>query len=507
MKSFIVFKSNSNQYYLYSFYHNQILLINSLLAFIISLKSENKDIGNWLNALRMKNNSNAFNGCFSKRDADICYSKYLMLKESKYFETYEDTNVSGSITPNLIELQLANLRQITLEVTDKCNLKCDYCAYGKFYEDYNERTCGFLTFNSVKTLIDFLLPLWNSNKNSSKGKPIYISFYGGEPLLNIALINNVVSYIKSKVLDYNFIKFSMTTNGMLLNKHIDFLVENNFNVIISLDGDKYNNSYRRTHLGKNSYNNIINNINLIREKYPNYFKTNINFNAVLHNRNSVEDIYLFFKNNFNKTPSIGELNNMGIKKSMIEEFKKTYQNTNASLFNSENRDELTKSIFINLPHIQSIGLFLNNYTNYFFKNYSNLFVDSRSIVRIPTGTCLPFGKKLFLTAQGNILPCEKIGHQFTLGKVTEVKVDLDFTSISSYYNLIYSRIIKSCNSCYLSQSCTQCIFNLHTINDPLISCNGYTDYNDFKVYLTSHISYLEENPYVYRKILKDITID
>jgi uncharacterized protein len=38
-----------------------------------------------------------------------------------------------------IAFALANLPQIVFEVTDACNLKCKYCAYGEFYDDYDQR--------------------------------------------------------------------------------------------------------------------------------------------------------------------------------------------------------------------------------------------------------------------------------------------------------------------------------------------------------------------------------
>jgi len=31
-----------------------------------------------------------------------------------------------------VEVSLANTPQITFEITDACNLNCDYCGYGKF---------------------------------------------------------------------------------------------------------------------------------------------------------------------------------------------------------------------------------------------------------------------------------------------------------------------------------------------------------------------------------------
>lgn len=43
------------------------------------------------------------------------------------------------ISPNQILNNLANLPQLVFEVTDSCNLKCKYCAYGEFYDDFDIR--------------------------------------------------------------------------------------------------------------------------------------------------------------------------------------------------------------------------------------------------------------------------------------------------------------------------------------------------------------------------------
>ncbi len=79
----------------------------------------------------------------------------------------------------------------------------------------------------------------------------------------------------------------MTTNATLIHKHIDFLVDNKFNIMISLDGNEGNDSYRIIKKNnKNSFSKVIKNIDFIKDKYPDYFKNNISFNAVLHNQNS-----------------------------------------------------------------------------------------------------------------------------------------------------------------------------------------------------------------------------
>ena len=54
------------------------------------------------------------------------------------------------LTPDQIYYSLANLRQVTFEVTDACNLKCKYCGYGEFYDDY-ERLLGSDAANLLET--------------------------------------------------------------------------------------------------------------------------------------------------------------------------------------------------------------------------------------------------------------------------------------------------------------------------------------------------------------------
>lgn len=56
--------------------------------------------------------------------------------------------------------QLINLEQLTLEVTDACNLKCRYCGYGNLYNTHDKRENLFLNFIKVKHVIDYLYEIW-----------------------------------------------------------------------------------------------------------------------------------------------------------------------------------------------------------------------------------------------------------------------------------------------------------------------------------------------------------
>ena len=78
------------------------------------------------------------------------------------------------------------------------------------------------------------------------------------------------------------LSFSMTTNALLIERYADFLVENDFDLLISLDGNEVNNSYRIFHDGEYAFKNIMYNILFIKNNYPDYFKNKVNFNSVLH---------------------------------------------------------------------------------------------------------------------------------------------------------------------------------------------------------------------------------
>lgn len=95
----------------------------------------------------------------------------------------------GLIDEKVIKHNLINLKNIVFEVTEKCNLKCKYCGLSeRLYEKYDVRKHRNLPFEKVRLMIDYLLNLWKENYVAETNSPLIVSFYGGEPLLNMPLI-------------------------------------------------------------------------------------------------------------------------------------------------------------------------------------------------------------------------------------------------------------------------------------------------------------------------------
>ncbi|MCL1969258.1 MAG: 4Fe-4S cluster-binding domain-containing protein, partial [Bacteroidetes bacterium] len=81
--------------------------------------------------------------------------------------------------------------------------------------------------NAIK-LLDYLVELWNSEQNVSSNRNVNVSFYGGEPLLNMEFIKQVVAYLEEANCPSRHFIFSMTTNAILLERYMDYLVEKDF---------------------------------------------------------------------------------------------------------------------------------------------------------------------------------------------------------------------------------------------------------------------------------------
>ena len=187
---------------------------------------------------------------------DYYIRKYHFLQNHHLLDK-EKIEFSVNYSAELIRQNLACLRQLLIEVTDSCNLRCKYCGYGEFYNNYDQRETKNQTFGNVKILIDYLAVLWKSEYNISQDNMVMIGFYGGEPLVNMKLIKEVIAYVESLNIHHLRFGYNMTTNAILLDRYMDFLVEKDFKLLFSLDGNRQGSGYRVDKQGKPSFERVV----------------------------------------------------------------------------------------------------------------------------------------------------------------------------------------------------------------------------------------------------------
>lgn len=414
--------------------------------------------------------------------------------------------MSSFITSKQIIDAVANTPQVVFEITDACNLKCKYCLYGELYGAYGERHNKYLDVNISIKFLESLISLWKSNLCKSTNRHTFISFYGGEPLLNMSFIKDVVGFLNeevSKGLNHKF-TYTMTTNGILLDKYIEFFVDNKFDILISLDGNEWGNSYRTDKNGGSSFQRLTENLNYIRNAYPEYFEKFISFNSVLHNRNSLQGTVEYIKATYGKIPTVAEMNSSGIDPVKLGEFQKLYQSIDDSMRNASDKDSLLKDLGNKSRLYKALYRYFQCYSGYYHEDYLDLLRDKEP-KKLPTGTCVPFSRKIFITVNGEILPCERISHDYIMGKIDGDGVSIDYDYCAKMYNSLLSKMEQLCAVCFNKKGCVQCVYNLE--KDCIgKKCGGYMNKSDYQKYEEDMIRCMSLHPDIYKSIVRDSII-
>lgn len=165
--------------------------------------------------------------------------------------------------------QLGYSKSITFIVTKDCQLACKYCyLVGK---NTNER----MSWEIAKQTIDYIL----DNEHDFRQQSVIWDFIGGEPFLEIDLIDKICDYIKVELFRrnhhwFNSYRFSFSTNG--INYHEDkvqkFIEKNlkHLSIGITIDGTEIKHDLNRIYKGsaKGSYQNVARNIPLWLKQFP-----------------------------------------------------------------------------------------------------------------------------------------------------------------------------------------------------------------------------------------------
>lgn len=168
--------------------------------------------------------------------------------------------------------------------TEQCNLRCIYC-----YEKFKK---GKMCIDIQDNIILYV------KKNISSYKKLYISWFGGEPLLAIDVIESLSRKLINICNNYNInYRAGITTNGTLLDDNVlNVLLEckvRDFQV--TLDGGKSTHDKQRiTQNKEGTFSTIYNNLINMKNNKGNFFvilRTNIGISTQSSIKSYVDDLY------------------------------------------------------------------------------------------------------------------------------------------------------------------------------------------------------------------------
>lgn len=159
-------------------------------------------------------------------------------------------------------------KNISFIVTQDCQLRCSYC-----YEE-GKNGGGRMSFEIATRAVDYIL----ANRGLFPEPCAEWDFVGGEPLLEIQVIDRVCDYIKRRMYEerhpwFDNYRFSISTNGILYDdpRVQSFIGRNktHLSIGISIDGTQRKHDLQRKYPdGRGSYDDVVRRIPLWLEQFP-----------------------------------------------------------------------------------------------------------------------------------------------------------------------------------------------------------------------------------------------
>jgi len=168
--------------------------------------------------------------------------------------------------------QEGTAKDITFIVTKDCQLACKYCYL------VGKNTKERMPFDVAKAAIDYILD--NEDDPMFAQESVIWEFIGGEPFIEIDLIDQICDYIKVELYRrnhhwFNSYRFSFSTNGLNYStEKVQRFISKNYthlSIGITIDGTKEKHDLNRVYKGgeKGSYEDVVKNIPLWIKQFPN----------------------------------------------------------------------------------------------------------------------------------------------------------------------------------------------------------------------------------------------
>lgn len=336
---------------------------------------------------------------------------------------------------------------LTLQITQDCNLRCKYCIYTQHAEGRQRaHSQKHMDYKTATEGIDFL---WSHSIDS---KAVNLGFYGGEPLLEFDLLQQCISYAESKFKGKS-IKFSLTTNATLLTDQIiEYFMNHNIDLTISLDGPKEIHDYNRIFAGsgKGSFDVVIKKIEHLIERYPEYLKR-VNINMVIDPQNNFDQISSLLE----RYPVLSKIN-------IITNMLDTSATGKPLLYSKSFLEKMNYQEFLSC--MSSIGRYPKNKVSFIIgkkldrvralKNTLNP-INGLPDTFAPSGPCYPGCIRLFMNADGDFFPCERVNELSNDMKIGNVQKGFNLANVIRLLNVAQVNGDR-CKNCWAFLHCGIC---------------------------------------------------
>lgn len=327
-------------------------------------------------------------------------------------------------------------KSITFIVTKDCQLACKYCyLVGK-----NEKER--MSWDIAKKAIDYIL----DHEQDFCEESVIWDFIGGEPFLEIDLIDKICDYIKTELYRrnhhwFNSYRFSFSTNGINYDsgKVQHFIAKNHehLSIGITIDGTKRKHDLNRIWKGdgeeRGSYEDVVRNIPLWLKQFPNgSTKVTISNADIPYIKESVLHLYSL---------GIHEVNINCV-------FENVWQDGDDKVF-EEQLMQLADTIIDND--------YYQEYACSFFSEHIGKPLD----VTLDNGNWCGAGRMLAIDAAGNFYPCTRFA-QYSLREkkawiIGNVNDGIDKNKLRPFLTL--DRCTQSpqeCIDCEVASGCAWC---------------------------------------------------
>ena len=160
---------------------------------------------------------------YDKADIEEAISEVNQLKEDGQLFTQD---IYQPFIEEFKDKRQTVVKALCLHIAHDCNLACKYC-FAEEGEYHGRR--ALMSYEVGKKALDFLI------KNSGNRRNLEVDFFGGEPLMNWQVVKDLVAYGREQEKIHNkHFRFTITTNGVLLNDEIqEFVNKEMDNVVLS----------------------------------------------------------------------------------------------------------------------------------------------------------------------------------------------------------------------------------------------------------------------------------